>query len=134
MKIKDAAEKYGISSQAIYQRLKRQGIDVEKLKSKETGDLTADALAIIENLFGESSAQFNKQRASTQEELARLRTLVQSLEHERDLLRVKLEAAERERDTATETLNQERALFTKYLPAPETNKKSLFQRIFSRQG
>lgn len=132
MKIKDAAEKYKISSQAIYQRLKRQGIDVESLKDKETGDLTPDALGIIENLFGESSEQYNKQKASTLAELARLRQLVQSLEYERDLLKVKLEAAERERDTAVDTLNQERSLFTKYLPAPESEKKGLFRRIFAR--
>lgn len=132
MKIKDAAEKYKISSQAIYQRLKRQGIDVETLKDKETGDLTPDALGIIENLFGESSEQYNKQKASTLAELARLRQLVQSLEYERDLLKVKLEAAERERDTAVDTLNQERSLFTKYLPAPENEKKGLIRRLFAR--
>lgn len=132
MKIKDIAEKYSISMQAIYQRLKKKGIAVESLKDPETGELTPDALGIFENLFGESSALFNQQHASKNEEIARLNALVQSLEHEKELLEVKLASAERERDRLEETLNQERMLFVKYLPDPEANKKSLFRRIFGR--
>ena len=130
MTIKEAAEKYSISPQAIYQRLKKQKIPIESLKNKETGDLTPDALGIIENLFGESSAQFNQQKTSLQEELTKQKALIQSLEHERDLLRVRLEAAERERDAALNTLDQERALFTRLLPAPDQQRPGLFFRLF----
>lgn len=130
MKIKDAAEKYGISSQAIYQRLKRQNIPIDSIKDPESGELTPDALGMLENLFGESSEQFNQRKATANEELARLRLLVQSLEHERDLLRVKLEAAERERDTAKETINKERLLFERLLPGPGRTEMSLFKRLF----
>lgn len=133
MKIKDAAEKYGISAQAIYQRLKKQNIPIDSLKDTETGDLTPDALGILENLFGESSAQYNQQKASLHDELARLKQLVQSLEYERDILKVKLEAAERERDTANETLNQERAMFTKFLPAPDQQRQGFISRIFGKK-
>lgn len=130
MTIKEAAEKYNISPQAIYQRLKKQKIPIESLKDTETGDLTPDALGIIEKLFGESSAQYNQQKTSLQEELIKLRALVQSLEHERDLLRVKLEAAERERDAARDTLDQERALFTRFLPAPDQQRRGWFKGLF----
>lgn len=132
MNIKEAATKYGISPQAIYQRLKKQNIPIDSLKDAETGDLTPDALGILENLFGESSAQYNQQKASLHDELARLKQLVQGLEYERDILKVKLEAAERERDAARDTLNQERALFTRFLPEADQRRRGVFSRLFHR--
>lgn len=126
MTIKEAAAKYGISQQAIYQRLKKNNIAVESLKDQENGGLTPDAIGILENLFGESSAKFNQQKLNVQEELTRLRALVQSLEHENELLKIKLEAANAAKETAIETLNQERSMFTRLLPAP---RPSLWERL-----
>lgn len=126
MTIKEAAAKYGISQQAIYQRIKNNGISLKSLKDPKTGDLTPDALGILENLFGESSEKFNQQRVSKEEELTRLRALVQSLEHENELLKIKLEASEAAKAAAVETLNQERAMFTRLLPAP---RPSLWERL-----
>lgn len=130
MTIKDASEKYGVSSQAIYQRLKRNKIPVESLKDKETGDLTPDALGIIENLFGQSSEQFNQRKTTMTEELNRLKSLVQTLEHEKEILQLRLDSSERERARIEETLNQERAMFNRFLPPAKDEKKSLFKRLF----
>lgn len=126
MTIKEVAAKYGISQQAIYQRIKNNGISLKSLKDQKTGELTPDALGILENLFGESSEKFNQQRMSKEEELTRLRALIQSLEHENELLKIKLEATEAAKVAAVETLNQERALFTRLLPAP---RPSLWERL-----
>ena len=126
MTIKEVAAKYGISQQAIYQRIKNNGISLKSLKDQKTGELTPDALGILENLFGESSEKFNQQRMSKEEELTRLRTLLQSLEHENELLKIKLEASEAAKAAAVETLNQERSMFTRLLPAP---RPSLWERL-----
>ena len=118
MTIKDAAEKYGISKQAIYQRLKRNNIQIDSLTDPETGDLTPDAEAIMENLFGEGSQQFNKRKLTLTEELKAAQAEIQHQQAIVDLLTAKLEAAERERDLLRETLDQERAMFQRFLPAP----------------
>ncbi len=118
MTIKDAADKYGISKQAIYQRLKRNGITVDTLTDKETGELTPDAEAVFENLFGESSQQVNQRKSTLTDELKAAQATISSQQREIDLLTVKLEAVERERDLLRDTLDQERAMFTRYLPAP----------------
>jgi hypothetical protein len=47
--IKQAANLYGITPQAIYQRLKKEGVNIDKMKSKETGDLTPDAELVFSN-------------------------------------------------------------------------------------
>ena len=118
MTIKDAAEKYGISKQAIYQRLKRNNIQIDSLTDPETGNLTPDAEAIMENLFGEGSQQFNKRKLTLTEELKAAQAEIQHQQAIVDLLTAKLEAAERERDLLRETLDQERAMFQRFLPAP----------------
>ena len=40
MTIKEAAKLYGISTQAVYQRLKKANINLDTLKDKETGEIT----------------------------------------------------------------------------------------------
>lgn len=51
MTIKQAAAKYQVSPQAIYQRLKKKKIFVESLTDKETGELTPDGELVIDSLF-----------------------------------------------------------------------------------
>ena len=51
MTIKQAAAKYQVSPQAIYQRLKKKKILVESLTDKETGELSPEGEMIIDNLF-----------------------------------------------------------------------------------
>lgn len=118
MTIKDAAEKYGVSKQAVYQRLKRNLIQVDNLTDQETGHLTPEAEAILENLFGENSQQFNKRKLNLTEELKAAKAEIQRQQVNVELLTAKLEAAERERDLLRETLDQERAMFQRFLPAP----------------
>lgn len=118
MTIKDAAEKYGISKQAIYQRLKRNSIPVDNLTDQETGTLTPEAEAILENLFGENRQQFDKRKLNLTEELKAAQAEIQQQKANIELLTAKLEAAERERDLLKDTIDQERALFQRFLPAP----------------
>ena len=135
MTIKDAAEMYGISKQAIYQRLKKHGISLDTIRDQETGELSQDAEAVLENLFGENSQVFNQRRVNFTDELTRLKEAVNRQQIEVEKLTIQLEAAERERDFYRETLEQERALFSRYLPAPgETSqgrekRPGLFRRI-----
>jgi predicted DNA-binding protein YlxM (UPF0122 family) len=51
MTIKQMADKLGVSPQAIYQKLKKNGVEVYKLTDKKTKELTAEAEVIINKLF-----------------------------------------------------------------------------------
>ena len=54
MTIKQAAVKYGVSPQAVYQRLKKRNILVESLIDKETQELTADGEVILDAMFNKA--------------------------------------------------------------------------------
>ena len=51
MKIKEVATRAGVSHQAVYKRLKARGIRAESLTDKETGELTAEGLSIMIELY-----------------------------------------------------------------------------------
>ena len=51
MKIRDVANRAGVSHQAIYKRLKARGIRPESLTNKETGELTAEGVALMLELY-----------------------------------------------------------------------------------
>ena len=78
MTIKQAAEQYGISVQAIYSRLKKESIMLETLKDAETGELTADAEVVFAKLFDKekrNGSNFNsslQRLKAAQEEIIRL--------------------------------------------------------------
>lgn len=137
MTIREAAEKYQVSKQAIYQRLKANKINLDTLKDKETGELTAEAEAIIDNLFGENSKDFKSRQAALSAELTRANETISRQQTEIEILKIKLEAAERELSAYKETLEKERALFTRFLPAPEEQqagkRQGLFNRLFGRK-
>lgn len=126
MKITDAAARYGVTMQAVYQRLKKNGIRVETLKDKETKELTAEGEAVLENLFGKNRKEFYQRRESLESLKAELSTAKSRIE----ILTVQLDAAEKARITAEETLANERAMFQRLLPSPEEKRGGLLRRLF----
>lgn len=51
MNIKEVAQLTGLSHQAIYKKIKANGLVLDKLKDKATGHLTPDGEARIKELF-----------------------------------------------------------------------------------
>lgn len=130
MTIKEAAEKYGVTVQAIYSRLKKNNTSIESITNKETWQLTADGEAVLFKLYDESSKAFNQKKNSLNDELNRLKALNESLNSENALLKARLEAAEKALEEARNTLDIERSLFTRFLPAEgQTGKPGFFQRL-----
>lgn len=135
MTIKEAADKYKVSKQAIYQRMKRNGLTIDSMTDKETGQLTPEAEGIMDNLFGANRQLFDKRKFTPSEELKAAQEQVKSLQTNVEMLTIKLEAAERERDLlreqidqARQTLEQERLLFQRFLPAAGETKSSAERR------
>lgn len=151
MTIKEAAERYDITVQAIYSRLKKNGIRLEKLKNPDTGDLTEDAEAIFERLFNKDGRAKRESFKLTSE---RLQADVYRLESENSALVEKLKQleaentalrAEKERlfKLAEQAQELQRATLERLLPPPADNtetegqrgseKRGLFARMFGRK-
>lgn len=91
MTIKQAAEKYGVSTQAIYQRLKKEHIQIYTITDKVTKDITAEGEVILSKLFDPENKpikptksglvdELTNQLKTSREEVARLTERVRALE------------------------------------------------------
>jgi len=119
MTIKQAAEKYGISVQAIYSRLKKNDIKLETLKDADTGELTADAMAVFDKLFDKENREKRENFNST---IERLQGEVNRLDKENAGLVEKIKQLE----NANAELKQERErLLTIAQQAQELHKAAL---------
>lgn len=126
MTIKEFSTRAGISAQAVYKRLRNQGINLDTIRNKETGQLTAEGETIVENLFSTESHRFSSdesenQRLSTEverlkTEVERLSTALDIVSEERNYLREQLKASQ---VIQLETLKK----LPQALPAPAERKK-----------
>lgn len=82
MTIKQKAESLGVSPQAVYQRLKKNGITVYKLTDQKTKELTADGELVIDKLFSQPAEEIKPTKQA----------VVESLEQQLTTLRAELAA------------------------------------------
>ena len=119
MTIKDAAKKYDITVQAIYSRLKKEGIALETLKDADTGELSADAEAVFDKLFDKDRQRKHENFNST---IQHLQAEIKRLNEENASLVEKLKLVENE----NADLKQERErLLTIAQQAQELHKAAL---------
>lgn len=137
MTIKDAAEKYGVSKQAIYQRLKKQGIALETIKDPETGELTRDAEAVLFKLYGADdkpkTQNLNSIIQSLKNDNKSLILEVEELKKENQRLSKRIEELAEDKTLLAETLKEAQriqlAMIQQRLPEPRT----LWERITGRK-
>lgn len=119
MTIKQAAAKYGVSPQAVYQRLKKRNIYVEKLTDKETGELTPDGEIVIDNLFNPEKQPFKaNSRAFAGEQEKQIKELnlkVAQLELEKKALEEKVEFFKSQQAETNKSLQMALSLHDKAL-------------------
>ena len=141
MTIKDAAKLYGISTQAVYQRLKKANINLDTLKDKETGEITPDGEAVFGKLFtkheGQKPESFKsiietqKQLiASLQKENGELVEKVSKLQKENDDLKADKENWYKALETA-QRLHEE--TIQRLLPAGKGEQEGKGQKLTLRQ-
>lgn len=154
MTIKQAAERYNITVQAVYSRLKKEGIALETLKDADTGELTADAEVVLDKLFKDKQqkhSSFNSTIERLQEDVKRLN--VENVELVEKLKRLENENAElkqeRERllTIAQQAQELHKAALERLLPPPvdstaaegqgaegqQVKRGGLFARLFGRK-
>ena len=108
MTVKEVAQLTGLSHQAIYKKIKSNGLKLENLKDKSTGHFTKDAEKQIRELFSiqpddetpvesvdnqvaDDSTQLEAEVAELRNQVANLQGQVDALIGERDFLRATLE-------------------------------------------
>lgn len=102
MTIKEYSTERGVSTQAIYKRLKARGIRTEDITEKGSGQLTAEGEALMRALYPVNPVEqpkdnlrasqlrveaLTKEKTVLQLEVDKLREQVQALTEERDFLR-----------------------------------------------
>ena len=102
MTIKELSTRAGISAQAVYKRLKANGLNLDELRDKETGHFTAEGLEKVESLFQLDRAEV--------ESVDQLKTQVEKLKIEVERLKTQVESVTNERDYLREALSREQAL------------------------
>lgn len=141
MTIKQAAEGYNISVQAIYSRLKKEGIALETLKDADTGELTADAEVVLDKLFKDKQqkhSSLNSTIERLQGEIKRLN--VENVELVEKLKRLENENAElkqeRERllTIAQQAQELHKAALERLLPPPVDNTATEGQSVTGAQA
>lgn len=110
MTIREVAQLTGLSHQAIYKRIKAQGLKLDELKDKATGQLTPDGEAIIRELFtveSPANSPVNGKKAAVSNQVEELRNQVAELTTEVEKLRNQVASLENERDFLREALERE---------------------------
>lgn len=152
MTVQEAASLYGVSKQAIYQRLKAKGYDIKQLKDS-SGSLTEDGESILAQLFdhtsvtgdGDSMPQQSRKEPAKQElpsllqaqkRVAELEKQVDGLQREVDFLTKHVDALKEERDYLRRALDQAQQLHAmtmkQMLPPSPAERKGAFSWLTSR--
>lgn len=87
MTIKQVANEYNISVQAVYKRIRAAGYTLDSLKNKETGELTQEGEEAIKALF-------NREEKADAEIINGLKEQINQLKTEVEYLRSALERAQ----------------------------------------
>lgn len=102
MKIRDVATMAGVSHQAVYKRLKARGIRPESITDKGTGELTAEGLAIMFEMYPQTKdtqpATASPQPPTGSETVETLRSEVQRLSNALSNAEARIVALTEERD------------------------------------
>ena len=144
MTIKDLAEELKISPQAVYQRLKRNNVDVKKLTDIKTKELTADGEYAIRQLFSQDAVDFKPTKQALVEEYSKqVETLnidKAKLEERVKALEAEVSSLQTDKDNLTKALLQAQELHQKtverLLPAgkdPDPVKLSWRERLTGRR-
>lgn len=156
MKIQDVAKKYGMSTSAVYKRLKAASLQVADLVDKDTRELTtageSTVLALfddihvdqVHNQWNEVDNQVDNHSTTLSEQLAEAEKTVKRLTTEVERLTTQLTAAAdtnrllsdqlAKANEALERAQQLQALTLQKIPAAlPAPKQGLFSRLFHRQ-
>lgn len=98
MTINEFAKKRGISTQAVYQRMKKSSVDLKAIKDAKTGELTEEGLETLNNLFSKDGTTADKEKTALIDKIAALKNELNTERLKNELLNKRLEELESDRD------------------------------------
>ena len=107
MTIKEFAKGQGITTQAVYQRIKAAGIDLAGIKKSNSAELTAEGLETLRNIFAKNESSNGAKIAEYKATIASLQTQVEKLKEEKAAAREELEAAKQSAESWREQAAQQ---------------------------
>lgn len=87
MTIKEFAKEKGITTQAVYQRIKAAGLDFKALKKENSPELTKDGITILNGLFDKNRVQNESKTSEIKAKITALQLEVEKLKEENERLR-----------------------------------------------
>ena len=135
MKVKEFAESQGITTQAVYQRLKnkakKSGKQLSDYVSGDTSEITEDGYKVLQSLYKQpvkqretKSTVDNDRVNSLSVELEKKEVLIKSLEN-------RLQDKEREISRLEETVEHERQVNRLLLESLPRERPGFFKRLFA---
>lgn len=118
MTISELAKEFTVSPQAVYQRMKRNGIKLEDIQRPESNALTEEGEQIIRDLFTGQSTNSTELLLKRADEIIKLKDKLNTAIEERDAANREIEAYKQTIDTLEETAekrSKEIALLTDQL-------------------
>ena len=119
MTIKQMADKLGVTPQAIYQRLKKNGVQISTLIDRETKELTGEAEVIIGKLYGPDQSEIKPTKQSV---IDALNEQVQTLRTEKAVLLERIKSLE---ESVSSLKSDKESLTTALDKAQELHKQTI---------
>lgn len=132
MTIREAAALYGISKQAIYQRLKKTGKELDQIRDEKTQELTELGMELVNSIYGKKGGNEQSSVNQSVKEIETLKADNARLQEQVNALIEKVEALTEERDFLRRSLDQSQqlqAMTLSRLPATPTERKSVIKRL-----
>jgi uncharacterized coiled-coil protein SlyX len=108
MTIKQYAEQQGISPQAVYQRLKKNGIRVDTLTEANSGELTGEGIIVLDKLFDPENRATkplkDEKIEALEEQLTALKAEKAALQEKVDSLTNRVEELKQDKDNYFQAL------------------------------
>lgn len=136
MTIKEAASLYGVSKQAIYQRLKKTGKPLDSIRNPETGVLTEEGECLLNSIYNQPAEKTPLQSTNLSLQVESLKKEVESLTGQVNALTQLNNQLISERDYLRRSLDQAQqlqAMAFARLPAPKETGESWIKKLFTKQ-
>ena len=98
MTIKEFAKEHGVTVQAVYARIKADGINLQEIKRENSPELTEAGREILSALFGSKAGESSRFTAGLKEQLKDTKTALENQSRELESIKAEAEAIKRELD------------------------------------
>ena len=135
MKVKEFAESQGITTQAVYQRLrntaKKNNKQLSDYVSGDTSEITEDGYKILQSLYKQPVKQKERRATGDNGKVNELTTEIERLSQLVKSLQTRLEDKEKEIERLESTVDHERQVNRLLLEAFPKRREGLFRRLFA---